>query len=121
MVKGKFKCLGSPQHLKNKFGNAYSLTAKIKFENNKSKLEKFKEFIATTFPGYIINQEHQGIICYYIPKQEICWGKVFSILEEAKALFNLEDYSVSRITLEQIFLTIANIDKTEGIQEIKLL
>uniref|UniRef100_A0A8C0NNA7 ABC transporter domain-containing protein n=1 Tax=Canis lupus familiaris TaxID=9615 RepID=A0A8C0NNA7_CANLF len=121
MVKGKFKCLGSPQHLKNKFGNAYSLTAKIKFENNKSKLEKFKEFIATTFPGYIINQEHQGIICYYIPKQEICWGKVFNILEEAKALFNLEDYSVSRITLEQIFLTIANIDKTESIQEIKLL
>ncbi|CAD7683628.1 unnamed protein product [Nyctereutes procyonoides] len=121
MVKGKFKCLGSPQHLKNKFGNAYSLTAKIKFENNKSKLEKFKEFIATTFPGYIINQEHQGIICYYIPKQEICWGKMFSILEEAKALFNLEDYSVSRITLEQIFLTIANIDKTESIQEIKLL
>uniref|UniRef100_A0A8C0LAF9 ATP-binding cassette sub-family A member 3-like n=1 Tax=Canis lupus dingo TaxID=286419 RepID=A0A8C0LAF9_CANLU len=121
MVKGKFKCLGSPQHLKNKFGNAYSLTAKIKFENNKSKLEKFKEFIATTFPGNVGRAEHQGIICYYIPKQEICWGKVFNILEEAKALFNLEDYSVSRITLEQIFLTIANIDKTESIQEIKLL
>lgn len=41
--------------------------------------------------------------------------KVFSILEEAKALFNLEDYSVSQITLEQIFLTIANTDTKQEI------
>ncbi|XP_004398889.1 PREDICTED: ATP-binding cassette sub-family A member 3-like [Odobenus rosmarus divergens] len=121
MVKGRFKCLGSPQHLKNKFGNAYTLTAKIKFGNNEDKLEEFKEFMAATFPGNIIHQEHQGIISYYIPKKEICWGKVFSILEEAKVLFNLEDYSVSQLTLEQVFLTIANIDKTENIQEIKVL
>lgn len=46
--------------------------------------------------------------------------KVFSVLEEAKALFNLEDYSVSQITLEQVFLTIANIDKMESGQQIKL-
>lgn len=46
---------------------------------------------------------------------------MFSILEEAKVLFNLEDYSVSQITLEQVFLTIANIDKAENIQEIKVL
>ncbi|XP_039090343.1 ATP-binding cassette sub-family A member 3-like [Hyaena hyaena] len=115
MVKGKFRCLGSPQYLKNKFGNGYILTAKIKFENNKDKLKKFKEFMAATFPGNDIHQEHQGIIGYYIPKQDICWGKVFSILEEAKALFNLEDYSVSQITLEQIFLTIANTDTKQEI------
>lgn len=47
--------------------------------------------------------------------------KVFSILEEAKVLFNLEDYSVSQITLEEIFLTFANTDNMENDQEIKLL
>lgn len=46
--------------------------------------------------------------------------KVFNILEEAKVLFNLEDYSISQITLEQVFLAIANIDKTENYQEVKL-
>ena len=30
MVNGVFKCLGSVQHLKNKFGKGFSLTAKIK-------------------------------------------------------------------------------------------
>lgn len=51
MVKGQFKCLGSPQHLRNKFGNVYILTAKIKIDENEDKLAEFKEFIATTFPG----------------------------------------------------------------------
>jgi len=27
MVNGKFRCLGSPQHLKNKFGEGYTLIA----------------------------------------------------------------------------------------------
>ena len=29
MVNGQFKCLGSPQHLKNKFGEGYTLLAKV--------------------------------------------------------------------------------------------
>ena len=29
MVNGQFKCLGSPQHLKNKFGEGYTLVARI--------------------------------------------------------------------------------------------
>ncbi|XP_037363349.1 phospholipid-transporting ATPase ABCA3-like isoform X5 [Talpa occidentalis] len=110
MVKGKFQCLGSPQHLRNKLGNIYSLTAKMKTDNT-DKLKDFKSFIAKTFPGNMLNQDHGGSVGFYIPSKEICWGKVFSILEKAKVLFNLEDYSVSQITLEQIFLTFANIDK----------
>lgn len=46
--------------------------------------------------------------------------KVFEILEEAKVLFKLEDYSVKQVTLEQIFLTFANTDKMKTYQEIKL-
>ncbi|XP_070340897.1 phospholipid-transporting ATPase ABCA3-like isoform X5 [Equus asinus] len=124
MVKGRFKCLGSRQHLKNKFGNVYRLTAKINIDKNEDKLGEFKNFIATAFPGNkgkMLKQEHQGIVGYHIPGKEICWGKMFSILEEAKVLFNLEDYSVSQITLEHIFLSFANTDKTENEQEIKVV
>ncbi|XP_045141009.1 phospholipid-transporting ATPase ABCA3-like [Echinops telfairi] len=121
MVKGRFTCIGSPQQLKNKFGNVYNLKAKINMDKDENKVKEFKEFIATTFPGSIINQEHQGILDYCIPSDEISWGKVFCIFEDAKLLFNLEDYSISQIKLEQIFLTFANIDKTENYQKIKHL
>nr|XP_045377106.1 phospholipid-transporting ATPase ABCA3-like isoform X1 [Camelus bactrianus]XP_045377107.1 phospholipid-transporting ATPase ABCA3-like isoform X1 [Camelus bactrianus] len=113
MVKGQFKCLGSPQHLRNKFGNVYILTAKIKIDENEDKLAEFKEFIATTFPGSVLKQENQRILNYYIPSKDNTWGKVFGILEEAKEQFNLEDYSISQITLEQVFLSFANLQYTE--------
>lgn len=29
MVNGKFRCLGSPQHLKNKFGEGYTIIAQM--------------------------------------------------------------------------------------------
>lgn len=51
MVKGKFMCLGSPQHLKNKFGNVYILKAKFKMDTDENELENFKKYIATVFPG----------------------------------------------------------------------
>ncbi|XP_078200977.1 phospholipid-transporting ATPase ABCA3-like [Callithrix jacchus] len=49
VAKGTFMCLGSTQHLKNKFGNMYTQTAKIEIETNEHKAEMFKEFIETTF------------------------------------------------------------------------
>ncbi|XP_037671069.1 ATP-binding cassette sub-family A member 3-like [Choloepus didactylus] len=112
MVKGKFLCLGSAQHLKNKFGHYYILKAKVKTDNDEDHLEDFKNFIATTFPGSVINQENQKIVNYYIPSQDNSWGKVFGILEKAKEQFHLEDYSITQITLEQVFLMFANPDKT---------
>uniref|UniRef100_A0A8C6FVB6 ABC transporter domain-containing protein n=1 Tax=Moschus moschiferus TaxID=68415 RepID=A0A8C6FVB6_MOSMO len=107
MVKGKFMCLGSPQHLKNKFGNVYILKVKINIDENKNKLEDLKTFIETTFPGSELKDENRGIINYYVPSKNNSWGKMFGILEEAKEEFSLEDYSVSQITLEQVFLTFA--------------
>ncbi|KAM6155210.1 phospholipid-transporting ATPase ABCA3-like [Rhynchocyon petersi] len=113
MVKGKFVCLGSPQHLKNKFGHFYILKAKVKLDLDEDKLEDFKTFISTTFPGSIIKQENQRIVNYYIPSKDNSWAKVFGILEEAKRQYSLEDYSVSQVTLEQVFLTFSQPDKTE--------
>ncbi|XP_070269929.1 phospholipid-transporting ATPase ABCA3-like [Myotis yumanensis] len=110
MVKGKFVCLGSPQHLKNKFGDVYILKVKVKTDTHKHTLNDFKDFITMTFPGNIQWQENQGILNYYIPRKDNSWSKVFGVLEEAKEQFNLEDYSVSQITLEQVFLTFANLE-----------
>lgn len=53
MVNGQFKCLGSPQHLKSKFGSGYTLLAKVHVEAEleDSDLLIFKDFIESTFPG----------------------------------------------------------------------
>lgn len=50
MVNGQFKCLGSPQHLKSKFGSGYTLLAKTR-SDEEGELQAFKAFVEKTFPG----------------------------------------------------------------------
>lgn len=51
MVQGKFMCLGSPQHLKNKFGNVYTMTIKFKSGTGDKVITDFKKFVTNAFPG----------------------------------------------------------------------
>lgn len=55
MVNGEFKCLGSSQHLKNKFSQGFVLTVKVGRQNdnqgaNNSDLIAIKNYIQTNFP-----------------------------------------------------------------------
>nr|XP_012599260.1 ATP-binding cassette sub-family A member 17-like isoform X4 [Microcebus murinus] len=108
MVQGHFKCLGSPQHLKSKFGSGYSLRAKVRSEGQQEALQEFKAFVDLTFSGSVLEDEHQGMVQYHLPGHNLTWAKVFGILEQAKKKYMLEDYSVSQVSLEDIFLSFAN-------------
>ncbi|KAM9208982.1 ATP-binding cassette sub-family A member 17-like [Dugong dugon] len=107
MVQGQFKCLGSPQHLKSKFGSGYSLRAKVRADGQKAALEEFKAFVHLTFPGVVLEDEHQGMVHYHLPSHGLSWAKVFGTLERAKEKYTLDDYAVSQVSLEDIFLSFA--------------
>lgn len=109
MVQGQFKCLGSPQHLKSKFGSGYSLRAKVRSDGQQEALQEFKAFVDLTFPGSILEDEHQGMVHYHLPGDDLSWAKVFGILEKAKEKYGVDDYSVSQISLEQVFLSFAHL------------
>ncbi|XP_059126156.1 ATP-binding cassette sub-family A member 17-like isoform X2 [Peromyscus eremicus] len=105
MVQGQFKCLGSPQHLKSKFGSGYSLQAKVRREGKQEVLKEFKAFVDLTFPGSNLEDEHRGMVQYYLPGHNLSWAKVFGIMEQAKKDYMLEDYSINQVSLEDIFLS----------------
>uniref|UniRef100_A0AAY4BFC7 ABC transporter domain-containing protein n=1 Tax=Denticeps clupeoides TaxID=299321 RepID=A0AAY4BFC7_9TELE len=109
MVNGQFKCLGSPQHLKSKFGSGYTLLAKVRvdFESEETDLQLFKDFIESTFPGSLLKDEHQGMVHYHLTDKSLTWAQVFGTLEAAKEKYCVEDYCVSQISLEQVFLSFA--------------
>uniref|UniRef100_A0A2K6EEP9 ATP binding cassette subfamily A member 3 n=1 Tax=Propithecus coquereli TaxID=379532 RepID=A0A2K6EEP9_PROCO len=109
MVQGQFKCLGSPQHLKSKFGSGYSLRAKVRSEGQQEALQEFKAFVDLTFSGSVLEDEHQGMVHYHLPGRDLSWAKVFGILEKAKEKYGVDDYSVSQISLEQVFLGFAHL------------
>ena len=53
MVNGKFVCLGSPQHLKNKFGQGYTLIVQMGAlaDGSIAPNQPVIDFIAQNFPG----------------------------------------------------------------------
>uniref|UniRef100_A0A8C5CAY6 ABC transporter domain-containing protein n=1 Tax=Gadus morhua TaxID=8049 RepID=A0A8C5CAY6_GADMO len=111
MVNGQFKCLGSPQHLKSKFGSGYTLLAKVHCDADSdhmdADLQVFKDFIESTFPGSLLKDEHQGMVHYHLTDKSLSWAQVFGTLEAAKDKYRIEDYCVSQISLEQVFLSFA--------------
>ena len=111
MVNGRLKCLGSPQHLKHKFGEGYTLLARV--SSNTPDTAPLKQFIETSFPGSVLKDEHQGMVHYHIRDTSITWAQLFGAIERVKLNFNIEDYSVSQTTLEQVFLNFARGQREE--------
>lgn len=61
MVKGEFKCLGSVQHLKNKFSKGYTLKIKLKRSpivcqtiETENDYVNIKEYIEKRFAGSVL-------------------------------------------------------------------
>lgn len=110
MVNGRFKCLGSIQHLKTKFGQGYTLLAKVGPMHQTNMLadtRPLKEFIQSSFPGSILKDEHEGMVHYHICDPRVSWAQIFGVIEGNKLNYCIEDYSVSQTTLEQVFLNFA--------------
>uniref|UniRef100_A0A914YVT4 ABC transporter domain-containing protein n=1 Tax=Panagrolaimus superbus TaxID=310955 RepID=A0A914YVT4_9BILA len=101
MVYGKFKCLGSPQHIKSKYGEGYTLLIRVD-ENN---AEKVKREIFARFPGSVLKEQHVQQLNFELKRnQRQTWSMLFDELESMCEPFNMSDYSLSQTTLEQVFL-----------------
>lgn len=104
MVNGQFKCLGSPQHIKTKFGNGYKLAIRLNDEQGAKKLFKFMK---KNFPTSEIQETHKNLFEYVLPFKDTKLSKVFGRVEKHREYLNLKDYSVSQSTLDQIFVNFA--------------
>ncbi|KAJ8301076.1 hypothetical protein KUTeg_020063 [Tegillarca granosa] len=107
MVNGKFVCLGSPQHLKNKFGHGLTLIIHLGMSTSPEVQDPsfpIKEFIQREFPESNIFDDHQGYLHFQIPDQNVSLAQLFGTMEQAKRMFNIDDYSVHQTTLEQVFI-----------------
>eukprot|EP00051_Salpingoeca_urceolata_P027249 m.480607 g.480607 ORF g.480607 m.480607 type:complete len:1709 (+) comp21902_c0_seq1:465-5591(+) len=108
MVNGRFQCIGSPQHLKSRFGRGFIITAKLPVDAGPAVTDKLKEFLVERIPTCELKEERLTTVSYNVPiGQGVTWSSLFGTLEKAKQQFNLDDYSVAQTTLEQIFVGFA--------------
>ncbi|KAJ6657074.1 hypothetical protein lerEdw1_002819 [Lerista edwardsae] len=110
MVNGRFRCLGSVQHLKNRFGDGYTIVVRIAGAN--PDLKPVQDFFELAFPGSVLKEKHRNMLQYQLPSSPSSLARIFSILSQNKKRLHIEDYSVSQTTLDQVFVNFAK-DQTD--------
>ncbi|XP_053321852.1 phospholipid-transporting ATPase ABCA1 isoform X2 [Spea bombifrons] len=105
MVNGRFRCLGSVQHLKNKFGDGYTIVLRVSGSN--PDLKPVEDFFSQAFPGSVLKEKHRGMLQYQLPSSQSSLARIFSTLSKNKKRLHIEDYSVSQTTLDQVFVNFA--------------
>lgn len=108
MVNGRFKCLGSIQHLKTRFGDGYTISLRLKGPNYDSSQRQAQRFIQQHFPEAEIKECHYNLLQIELKCQNTALSYVFSKLEEAQTDLNIEDYSVSQNTLDNVSMVFNN-------------
>ncbi|KAL1270498.1 hypothetical protein QQF64_029514, partial [Cirrhinus molitorella] len=111
MVNGQFKCLGSIQHLKSRFGDGYTLIIRVCADQ--SDLCAVETFVRDTFPGSTLKEKHHSTLQYQIPQGEGALAHIFSQLNKHQQQLRVEDYSVSQTTLDQVFVSFARQQRDE--------
>uniref|UniRef100_A0A3Q1I3G1 ATP-binding cassette sub-family A member 2 n=1 Tax=Anabas testudineus TaxID=64144 RepID=A0A3Q1I3G1_ANATE len=104
MVNGRFKCLGSIQHLKNRFGDGYMITVRTKSSSN---VKEVVRFFNRNFPEAVLKERHHTKVQYQLKSERISLAQVFSKMEQVVEVLGLEDYSVSQTTLDNVFVNFA--------------
>jgi len=113
MVNGRLQCIGSLQHLKSRFGEGYTFSIKVAGGN----MNGVQQFVAKTFPNSHLKEQHNNQLVYQMPSGDTRLSLLFDLVEKNKAELNIEDYSISQTTLDEVFIGFAKL-QAENIEEI---
>ena len=117
MTAGQLRCLGTPQHLKSKFGHGYQLDMDIEKDGvgGDSNREKVETALKTVFDIKLI-EEAQTKLTYEVMLKEqesMTLGQVFGAMEQFKQQLPIVSYALNQTTLEQVFIRMAGENKAE--------
>ncbi|NXK96435.1 ABCA1 protein, partial [Formicarius rufipectus] len=98
MVNGRFRCLGSVQHLKNRFGDGYTVVVRVGSPGPAA----VQTLLQQHFPSIVLREQHGGLLQYHLPSRAASLAAVFSLLAAHRGPCHIEDYSVSQTTLDQV-------------------
>ncbi|KAL0963737.1 hypothetical protein UPYG_G00310290, partial [Umbra pygmaea] len=105
MVKGQFRCLGSLQHIKNRFGRGF--TVKMYLTVSSCDVEVITSFMQHHFPSTYLKDQHSSMVEYHVPVAPGGVADIFDQLESNKFTLHIKHFSVSQTTLDEVFINFA--------------
>ncbi|XP_068174679.1 phospholipid-transporting ATPase ABCA1 isoform X2 [Antennarius striatus] len=107
MVNGRFQCLGSVQHLKNRFGDGYTIILRLLDTKSNPGSCPINTYMKNSFPSIELKERHQNVLQYQLPSHACCLARVFDVLSNNYEELGIIDFSVSQTTLDQVFVNFA--------------
>ncbi|XP_062279433.1 phospholipid-transporting ATPase ABCA1 [Scomber scombrus] len=107
MVNGRFQCLGSVQHLKNRFGDGYTIILHLADTKADPDSCAINTYMKTSFPSIELKERHQNVLRYQLPSHDCCLARAFDMLANNYEELGIVDFSVSQTTLDQVFVNFA--------------
>uniref|UniRef100_H2SHG0 P-type phospholipid transporter n=1 Tax=Takifugu rubripes TaxID=31033 RepID=H2SHG0_TAKRU len=107
MVNGRFRCLGSVQHLKNRFGDGYTIILRLGDSKSSPEPCPVSAYMKSSFPSIELKERHENILQYQLPSHACCLARVFDLLSNNFEELGVVDFSVSQTTLDQVFVNFA--------------
>jgi len=104
MVNGRLHCLGSAQHLKNKYGDGYTMTLRVTGTDIHEEVQHVQRFLSSRFPLAKFKESHHNVLLYEFPSARLSLADVFACMEEACQCLPIKDYSISQNTLDNVFI-----------------
>ena len=104
MVAGEFKCLGSVQHLKNKFVKGFVLTVQMNKESDQSAMNDVKTKISQCFPTALLKQNFMKLLTFHIADENLKWSQIFSTMTQLKCRLAISDFTASQTSMNEVFL-----------------
>ena len=104
MSKGKMLCCGTPDFLKNKYGDGYNL---IFVKDNREDNHELEEFVSDNIEGSLKVSEVSSEATYLLPKTSShAFPEFFRKLDRSLEELGVSSYGVSMTTLEEVFLKV---------------
>ena len=82
-----------------RFGDGYTILIRISGES--PYLAPIEQFIRLSFTGAILKEKHHNMLQYQLGAS-FKLSYIFEQIESVRGEFNIEDYSVSQTTLDQV-------------------
>ncbi|XP_055994396.1 ATP-binding cassette sub-family A member 13 [Sorex fumeus] len=106
MINGSFRCLGSPQHIKNRFGDGFIV--RVWLSKDTDQHSNVSDCLKLHFPGIQFKGQRLNLLEYHVPKRWACLADLFKVLETNKTSLSIKYYSINQTTLEQVFINFAS-------------
>ena len=109
MKEGRLRCIGSPQHLKSKYGQGYVM--KLYLPPTEDHQQLLQE-VERRLPQARLKHEHQSLLDFQLEGEfrlSETLSHVFEILHE----FSIQEFSIGQTTLDDVFLRIVSDPEVE--------